>query len=885
MDCSSYVKGMLAIIAPLAILLVTTMDVCAIDGDLTTFTLPNGMEVVIKEDHARSVTALQIWAKVGSADEERSEGGISHLIEHMAFKGTARRGVGVIAKEVESLGGDINAYTSWDETVFHIVVPSSATVQGLDILTDAVLRPTIDPGELAKEKVVVLEEILEGQERPERKAGNILMLNAYKACPYRYPILGLKEVVEKFTRDDILRFREKWYVPENMVMVVVGDVDPAALKTELERMTADIKPRPVFRHPRALEPIQEDIRTVAVRDNNARETRMHMAFHIPSIKGVDVNALDLTGDILGSRESSRLVTVLKKQKKLVNAISASAMTPKDRGVFVVSANLDAKNIEATVRAVMDELAKLAKENPAAEELDRAKTSIEAQHIFSRETVQGMARNLGSFKIDLGDDHYEPKYLTLNRAVTPSQISEVVGKYLVPPNVTVALLIPEKDRPEFKVDDLKGVLKAYEPPDRPRAAQAKAPEVVTATLDNGIKVVLEPDHSNGVVAVRIASLGGKRFETPKDQGIMNFISRMMDKGTDKLSDADISRQIEDMGGRIRGFTGYDSFGLRGHFFSRNLDAGLKLISEIYAGPSFPQDKLDRERALVMNQLRTEPDRPVEFAVTVFGQTLFPHHPYGFDKYGTAETVLGVTREDLLECYKRFSVPGNTVICAVGDLDPKAALAKIKELFGKIPAAPLKAPAVPTEAPLTQTIRKTVEIPRAKAHLIIGFRGITIKDKDRYALEVLNNILAGQGGRLFLQLRDRESLAYTVTSFVRPGVDPGFFAFYMACDAPKLETAEKGLIKEIQRVRSEPVSDAELSRGVKNLVGNYQISLQSSSSRAENKGLNTLYGLGYDYDKEYVKRIQAVTSKDVLDVAKKYLDLDKGAIVKIVPGKEG
>ena len=326
----SCIKRILPVIASTAILLVTAMDALAIEDNLTGFTLPNGMQVLVKEDHARSVTAVQIWVKVGSADEELSEGGISHLIEHMAFKGTGRRGPGVIASEVETLGGDINAYTSWDETVFHIVVPSSATLKGLDILTDAVLRPTIDADELAKEKPVVIEEILEGEERPERKAGKLLMLNAYAVSPYRYPVIGFKDVVEKFTRDDILRFREKWYVPENMVLVIVGDVDPISLKKELEGMTADIKPRPFWHHPRAMEPVQQDIRTSAVRDNNARETRLHMAFHIPSIQGPDVNALDLAGDILGARESSRLVNVVKKQKQLVHTISGICYNAQGR---------------------------------------------------------------------------------------------------------------------------------------------------------------------------------------------------------------------------------------------------------------------------------------------------------------------------------------------------------------------------------------------------------------------------------------------------------------------------------------------------------------------------------------------------------------------------
>ncbi|MEW6348122.1 MAG: pitrilysin family protein [Thermodesulfobacteriota bacterium] len=878
----TYLFGFIALVA---IALVRPMDAYAIDGNITNFTLPNGLEVLVKEDHARKVTALQIWVKVGSADEEQDERGISHLIEHMAFKGTERRGVGTIASEVESLGGDINAYTSWDETVFHIVVPSSATVQGLDILTDAVLRPVIDPGELEKEKQVVIEEILEGEERPERKAGKFLLLNAYTASPYRYPIIGYKETVERFTRDNIERFRQKWYVPENMLLVIVGDVDPTALKPELARMTADFKPQGFFRHPRAQEPPQEKTRTAVMRDNNSRETRLHMAFHIPSIHGVDVNALDLTSDLLGARESSRLVRAIKKEKGLVNTISASAMTPKETGVFIISATLESKNIEAVTRAIMDEVAKLAKTPPSEEELDRAKTNIEAQHILARETVQGMARNLGSFRTDLGDAHYEKKYLELNRIVKPKQASEVTARYLVPPNVTLTLLIPEKDRPDFKVDSLQDVLKTYEPPEPPSRVAARAPEVLTATLDNGMRVVLVPDRSNSVVSFRVGCLGGKRYENEQDQGIMNFISRMLDKGTQTLNEGEISRKIEDMGGRLKGFAGYDSFGLAGHFFSRHLDDGLKLVMDLYAHPSFPQDRLDRERSLILNQIKTEPDRPVEFAVQVFSETLFPKHPYGYDKHGSVETVTGFTREDLLEAYKRFSVPANTVMTVVGDLDPQVTLAKIKELFGGIPATRFEAPEVTKEAPLTETRRKTLEIPRAKAHLLIGFRGTTFTDKERYSLTALNNILAGQGGRLFLELRDKESLAYVVTSIFRPGIDPGFFAIYMACDVAKLDQAEAGLLREINRVRTEPVSAAELHRSITNLVGNYQIHLQSTSARAENTCLNTLYGLGYDFDKEYVEKIKAVTSADVLDAAKQFLSPDKCAIVKILPGKEG
>jgi zinc protease len=854
----------------------------AMEEKLKHFTLSNGLDVFVQEDHARKVASIQLWVMVGSADEERSELGISHVIEHMAFKGTERRGVGQIASEVEALGGEINAYTSWDETVFHITVPSSATAQGLDILTDAVFKPVIDPKELDREKQVVLEEILEGEERPERVASKQLFKTAYTASPYKWPVIGYKKDVANYTRQNILDFRKKWYVPDNMFLLVIGDVDTAKVKGEIEQYAGGFKPKGFFRPPRSIEPPQKEIRSSLTRDRNARETRLNIAFHIQAMKGPDVNAFDLAGDILGSRESSRLVRVLKKDKALVHSISAYALTPKEPGIMIVSATLDAKNLEAATQGIMQEITRLAKEPPSAEELERAKVHIESQHVYARETVQGMARSIGNYRADTGDANYEEKYLVLNNAVTPGQVSAIVSQYLVPPNVSVSVLMPEGDRKDFQIEKLTAILSSFKNQKQTAGTEAvSASRVVTRTLPNGIRVVLSPDDSNPVVAFRIACLGGKRFENKQNEGIMNFVAQMLTKGTANLSEVEISRKVEDMGGRLNGFSGYDSFGLYGNFFSRYLDSGLQLLAELYTKPAFPKDKLERERNLILNRIKTEPDRPVPYAIKVLNSTLFQRHPYGFDQEGTLATVSGFTTEDLKQTYERFAVPSNTVITAVGDLDPQKTMDRITELFGKIPAKALDRPEIPAEEPLKQAKENIVRIPRAKAHIVIGFHGTTVADKDRYPLDVLNNILAGQGGRLFLQLRDKQSLAYSVTSFVRPGVDPGIFAFYMACDVPKAGRALEGLFKQIKLIQKAPVSSEELRRGITNLLGNHLIALQSSWSRAENTGLNTLYGLGYDYETEYVKKLGEVKASDVNRVARKYLDLKHCAIVKILP----
>lgn len=874
--------GLRSFAAALVLLMTVSVNVLAEEGKLTHFRLENGLDVLVNEDHARKVAALQLWVKVGSADEQSAERGISHLIEHMAFKGTERRGVGAIAAEVEALGGDINAYTSWDETVFHITVPSSATDEGLDILLDAVLRPVIDKEELEKEKQVVLEEILEGNERPSTKAFKLAFETAYVNSPYKFPIIGYKETVEKISRDDVLAFRKKWYVPENMFLLIVGDVDPSKVRAEVERLTADLIPRGFFRGPRPQEPVQAEIRSSLVRDDNARETWLYIAYHIPSIQANDVNALDLTGDILGARENSRLVRILKKEQGLVNSITSYALTPKDPGVMVVSATLDSKNLKPATRAIMEQVALLGKQPPSAEEMEQAKIHIESEHIYARETVQGTARGIGNYNADLGDPYYEEKYLKLNADVTGEQVSQVVSRYLTVPNVTVSVLIPQEDSKDLRIEDLTDIIGSYggQAAFKPVAA-ASDTNILVDTLSNGIKVVLVADDSNPVVSFRVAHLGGKRFENKDDEGIMNFIARMLNKGTAGMTEEEILRKVDSMGGRLWGFSGYDSFGLLANFFSRYLEDGLRLLAGIHADPSFPENKLERERQLIINRIETEPDRPTAYTITRLMGEVFPNHPYGFDKEGTLTTVAGLTREDLKRVYEQYSVPSNTVITGVGKMDLQKTRDLIDELFGKIPKSELDSPEIPSEEPLSSVREKVVQIPRAKAHIAVGFRGTTLAVEDRYAMDVLNNILAGQGGRLFVQLRDKESLAYVVTSFVRPGLDAGVFALYIACEVSKADQAVAGLFREIKKIRESQVSEEELQHSITNLAGNHLISLQSSWSRAENRALNVLYGLGHDFDAEYIRRIHKVTAKEVLDVARKYLDPEKCAIVKIMP----
>ncbi len=497
----------------------------------------------------------------------------------------------------------------------------------------------------------------------------------------------------------------------------------------------------------------------------------------------------------------------------------------------ISATLDAKHLDAVVQSIMEELGRLGETPPPEGELQNAQIHVESQHVYARETVQGTARNMGSFQNQLGDADYEQKYLALNSAVNPRQISDTVRKYLVPPNLTITVLLPRGVAEDFQIERLEKIATNFETQAKTGSEMAATPPVLVHELENGMKVILVPDKSNPVISFRIACLGGKRYETEDTQGIQNFIARMVTKGAGNMTEFDIARRVDAMGGSLEGFSGFDSFGLYGSFFSRHWDQAIELLSQVYADPTFPKEKVDRERELITNSIDTEPDEPTKYVTNLLYKTVFPHFPYGFNKLGTLATVSGFTADELKRTYQFFAAPSNTVIAAVGNMDPEKVLHQITRTFGQMPKKQLEPSQVPSQEALDKVRETVIHMPRAKAHLAIGFRGTTFSEEDRYPLDVLSNLLAGQGGRLFRELRDKESLAYVVTSFFRPALDPGVFGFYIACDAPKVDKAYHGLVKEIELVRKTKITDDELKKAISNLIGNHLISLQSSSDRAE------------------------------------------------------
>jgi zinc protease len=859
--------------------------------------LDNGLTVLHEHQGAAHVVAWQIWVNVGGADEGADEAGLAHLHEHMLFKGTERRGPGEIARDIEAHGGEVNAWTSFDHTVYHTVMASQFAREGLDVLADAVRFPRFDPTELARECEVVVEEIKRADDTPARRASRDLFRVSYQVHPYRLPVLGTPESVRATTRERIFGFYRRHYTPEAMTLIAVGDVPLASVRPWAEELLGGDWGRP--RAPgrdRAQEPGRTGRRIYLVPDE-AKEAWLNVSFAIPAANHEDVPALDVLAMIAGQGETSRLFRQVKRDARLVNEISAYSYTPVDPGLFGLGMTLPGEKVRPALTESLRTLAQLAAAPPTEEELATIKALVESEAVYARETVQGLARKLGHYETTLGGYEAEEKYHARVAALTPDAVWQAARRYIDFDTAVVTSLLPagaqlSEAEVHAALDEARRAPGVTTPARRaqtvPAAAMPKlkgtGPEAGTITLEtlpNGARLIVREERATPLVAMRAAFVGGLRFETEQTNGLTTLLSRMLTRGTSSFGAEEIQHVMEACAGSLAGAGGRNSVSLRAEALSRHFDRAFTLFADCLLDPAFPEDELERERSLLLQEIAAREDRPSSLAFDNFSRTLFQHHPYRMPQIGERVTVERLDAEQLRAHHRRFLDPSRMVLAIIGDVNASQVLERARTLLGAAGEGPQQIPEIPREAPPSERRSVHRTLARAQAHVVLGFQGLTLFDPDRHALEVLSTVLSGMGGRLFTELRDKRSMAYTVTSMAVEGIDPGYFAVYIGTSPDKREAAEAGMEAELRRILDEPVSPVELDRAKAHLVGTHEIGLQRNAARAALLALDGAYGLGLDNFEHYDERIQAVTAEDVLRVARRVIQLERAVLAVVGP----
>ncbi len=827
------------------------------------WTLDNGLEIIVQEDHSSPVASVQVWVDTGSIDEDKHLGaGLSHILEHMLFKGTKTRPANDIALKIQDSGGYINAYTSFDRTVFWIDIPAQGVPTAVEILSDAMMNSTLPEEEYTKEQEVIRREFAMGYDDPDRMASRKLFATAYSTHPYRHPVIGYIDVYNKLTREDVVAYYKKRYTPSNMFFVVTGDVDAKKVREQIAAIF-DKYPResvePVYI---PAEPPQLGRRHADV-EFATELTRLNLAWHAPALTDPDVPALDLASTILGSGRSSRLYREVREKQGLAHEISAWIYAPGAPGLFGVSATLDPDKREATEKAVLEMIEKLKAEGVTADELAKAKKQSLSSQLSSLTTTRGIASDLGSNWILTRNLDFSRDYLAAIQKVTVGDIQRVVRKYLVDDQLSSTSLNPE------------GSLAAKAGAEKPPAAG----EIQKFTLPNGLRLLVREDPRLPLVSMVSVFKAGTLVETAEDNGITELVSNALLKGTTSRSADRIADEIEAVGGSIGTTAGNNSIGVSVSVMRPDLKIGLEILADVLLNPVFPEPQVEREKMVQLAGLKAEEEEMTTVAKNLMRANLFPNHPYGLRSQGSPESVASLTPEQLKTFHDKYLVAKNGVLAVYGNVNAEEVRAQVEQLFAQMPAGEeaLTKPAAPAALVESKTVEENKD--KAQAILMVAYRGTDIFSEDLPALELIDEASSDLGSRFFVRIRENLGLAYFVGSSQVPGLVTGPFAFYLGTAPEKADQVMIELRDEIDKLAHDGLSDAELARAKEKIIGQQEIRNQSSGAFAFATAIDELYGLGYDHYQTEKDRLRAVTAADVKKVAQKYF-LDQPAVTALV-----
>ncbi len=847
--------------------------------------LENGLTVALLEKKSSPVTAMQLWIKAGSAMETDEEAGIAHLIEHMVFKGSSKFPNGEYSKYIESLGGDVNAWTSFEQTVFHVTMSSTFAAQGLEALADLVLNPKFDSDDLELEKKVVIEEIKRGKDNPASVAEEALFELSFPKHNYGRPVIGFEKTVSSFKSSDLFAWHKKFYSPGNAILVIVGDLDEKETDKRVDEIfknwkkTGGKKPvapkQPVF---------EKEGPFLKILKENVKEPRLLLGFPIKGLIDPSMAPLDIIGVALAEGESSRFAVSLDRRKGLVSDYGAGPFAGKSCGLFIIELTMiNGQEAEAITEA-LSIISGVAENGAGEHEIFAAKKIVESETIFHYETAQGVAGRIGYSIANSGDPLFELRHLTRVLASNADTVKSAAKAALDFSKMSAVLLVPADGGGKMNAKWLSSQLKAGLE-SKKTAAKLKKLEygIVSAELKNGIKLLVRELHDQPVVSVRAAALAGSYVESKDNNGVSELLSSLLTMGTENMSGEEIAKKLDSMGATMDGFSGRNTIGLKANFLSSTLMEGLDLFLDCLFRYNVPEKDFMREKKLQMESIKAKEDNPASIAFDLMRSALYGDHPYSLPPEGTLESVAHLKRSDVLEFGQRYLSPHKIVISIVGDVDAAHVAELINHLAGGIPPYNTRDGEIAKVTPLEKNKTVVKELNKQQSHLVVGCLGPKFTSKDRAAIQVLNAALGGaMGGRLFETLRDKMGLAYSVGSYIVEGIDEGYIALYIGTSPETSDKALAGLLAEMENAVKNPPDEEELDRARKYLKGTTEVGLQSSGAQAMSMLLSYLYegdaAAPFKLGDAYMK----VTAKDAAEAAKKYF-ASNCVTAKVEPAK--
>ncbi|MEX0323894.1 MAG: M16 family metallopeptidase [Puniceicoccaceae bacterium] len=829
-----------------------------------TIQLPNGLTVTFQQVPAQPVVSVQAWIKTGSIHEDQHLGsGMSHFLEHMLFKGTRKRKPGEIAAEVQRFGGQINAYTAFDRTVYYIDGPSEALGQTLELLADLTLNAALPLEELEKEREVILREIDMTLDDPDRLVSRALFSTAYKVHPFRYPVIGHKELFERVNREVLLDYYKSRYQPENMVLSIAGHFDREELLREIDQTFGAAS-----RHVVKPVSVQQEPNQLAFRETRLfgdyNTARGLLAFKLPSMRHPDSPALDIMTTIIGSGHSGRLRQRLREELQLVYGISATTWNPGLPGLLWINYHCSAEKAKAAEQAILDTCHAFANNGFTEDELEKALRFASVSEIHTRQTASGLASRLGLVTAIVGDPNYPLKYFQRIHELTASDLSEVAGRYFKEDSLTVSSLLPESCKIVARESKLSSETNPFQ----------------EKMLANGARLIWQKDDRLPRTWMRFAALGGALYEEPKTRGSTSLLSTMLTRDTEFQTAAEVAEALESSGGFMVEASGNNTFSIGIEVMPDAIDQGVRALNDALLHPAFSEDTLAREMEAQVAHIQELQDEVLDFGRLELRKKFYGDHPFATIPYGTEDSIAQIDAACLKNLYKSLMCGSNAVLVISGDFDPDEDLPKLEKLLLRLPDQDFEKKDVPFTGPASTGCHR-VKMDREQAVVFEAYPDTGLKPENEVVGSVLDELLSDMSGPLFRAVREEQSLAYYVGASRLLGIQFGTFYLYAGTHPSSVDDVFACFDQELQRIREGDVNEEELQAAITRLKVHNRFSLQSPAGRVNRVALNAIYEKPIMDWLSYEERLNAVTLQDIVDFATTYLSKDKQLRLVVSP----
>lgn len=828
--------------------------------------LGNGLTVIHTPDKKAPVVSVQVWVKTGSIHEGQWLGcGLSHYLEHMLFKGTSLRSFAEISGQVQAMGGNINAYTTFNRTVYYIDAPTESFSQALALLADMIYDSRIDSEEAARERNVILREIEMGNDDPDRRMMQRVFGEVFRKHPFGLPVIGERALFETISREELWTYYRERYAPNNLVLSIGGDVGEVDLFECIEQAFGQEPMRRLAPVWIPSEPAQLAQR-VCYESGNYQVARGSVAYRVPGLHDADAPALDLLATVLGHGNSSLLWKRLRDDLEWVHSIDASCWNPGEQGMLWISYLCDNGREQDVAEEVTRLLETLDASTVSVESLRKAQKRAFVALVNSFKTASGMASRSACYEVVAGDIAYPKHYYARLAEQTPESVLAVAKHYCIPSGQTqVHLTAPS------------GIAKKSDSAN----AVGQLPDFEQHTLANGIRVLLQPTDGLPKVHLRAVMLGGPLYEEEQEKGASALLSTMLARDTQRLSAYAVAQEIESVGGTFHEFAGNNTFGLSLEVLQEDIPLAVRLLSEAIREPRFLPKTFALERDGQIAHIREMMDDMVEFARTRLRQRFFGSHPYATDALGTPESLAALDLNSLQVLYQRLVVPGNLILSISGRFESSAMLEALSEAFGSLEGGAFTRHNPGFTAP--SSVGKYLEHFEGEQTVVqCAFPDVGICSDSYYTGEVLDELLSGMASRLFEQVRERRGLAYYVYAMRMLGLDCGMFTLCAGTTYAQHEEVLALMHEELSRIRTSGVSEAELARCRMRLTSQKHIQQQSPSARTMNAALNLAYGLPVNLWREYDERLAAV---DADALAAFTAGFDESSVLTLVTSPNG